>query len=186
MTVNAVADQIPYQLELLANPDLDFEDLKNILISKHFKLVSKTPEILKIKIAFAFFEFKNVEKMTLNALKETITELSNTLKEKTQKIVVLEEVVKELRKDFDSMTTGMADFKRENDENKHQMIEAQKMYQEQVTEINDLKTKINAYESELGLVKSDVEQKHDNQERENNNLKANIGKHQNELDSLRS
>jgi hypothetical protein len=117
ITVNALADQIPYQLELFANPDLDFEDLKNILLSKQFKLVSKTPEIMKIKVAFAFFEFKNVEKMTLNTLKETITELSSTLQEKSHKIVVLEEVVKELRKDFDSMTTGMADLRRKNDEN---------------------------------------------------------------------
>jgi uncharacterized coiled-coil DUF342 family protein len=55
--------------------------------------------------------------MTLNTLKETITELSSTLQEKSHKIVVLEEVVKELRKDFDSMTTGMADLRRKNDEN---------------------------------------------------------------------
>jgi hypothetical protein len=66
------------------------------------------------------------------------------------------------------------------------MIEAQKMYQEQVTENNNLKTMINAYKNELSLVRSDVKQKHDNQERENNYLKANIGKHKNELGSLRS
>ncbi len=117
ITVNAVADQNPYQLELFANPDLDFEDLKNILISKQFKLVSKTPEIMKIKIGCTFFEFKNVEKMTLNTLKETITELSNTLKEKSHKIMALEEGMKQLRKVVDSMTTGMADLKRKNDEN---------------------------------------------------------------------
>jgi hypothetical protein len=117
MTVNAVADRIPYQLELFANPDLDFEDLKNILLSKQFKLVSKTPEIMKIKVAFTFFEFKNVEKMTLNTLKETITELSSKLQEKSHKIVALEDGMKQLRKDVDSMTTGMADLKRKNDEN---------------------------------------------------------------------
>jgi hypothetical protein len=94
ITVNAVADQIPYRLELFANPDLDFEDLKNILLSKQFKFLSKTSEILKIKIGFTFLEFKNVQKMTLNALKETITELSSKLQEKTHKIVILEEVVK--------------------------------------------------------------------------------------------
>ena len=66
------------------------------------------------------------------------------------------------------------------------MIEAQKMYQEQVTKINDLKSKINTYENELSLVRSDVKQKHENQERENKELKTKFGKHQDELDSLRS
>jgi hypothetical protein len=30
------------------------------------------------------------------------------------------------------MTTGMADLKRENDENKQQMVESQEMYQKQI------------------------------------------------------
>ncbi len=77
--VNAVADHIPYQLEFFSNPDFDLEDLKNIFISKQFKLVSRTPEILKIKIAFTFYEFKNVEKMTINTLKKNIAELSNEM-----------------------------------------------------------------------------------------------------------
>jgi hypothetical protein len=70
--------------------------------------------------------------MTLNTLKETITEMNNTLKEKSHKIVVLEEIVKELRKDFGSMTTEIADLKRENDENKNQMIEAQQKLAESI------------------------------------------------------
>jgi hypothetical protein len=53
--VNAVADNTPYQLEFFSSPDLDLEDLKNILLSKQFKVVSKTPEILKIKIAFTSY-----------------------------------------------------------------------------------------------------------------------------------
>ena len=118
ITLNAVADQIQYQLELFANPDLDFEELKNVLLSKQFKLVSKTPEIMKIKIAFAFFEFKNFEKMTLNTLKETITELSDKLKEKSQKIMTLEDGMKQLRKDVDLLTTQLRDLRCANDETK--------------------------------------------------------------------
>jgi hypothetical protein len=53
--VNALAGQTPYQQEIFFDPDLDFEDLKNTLLSKQFKLVSKTPEILKIKIGVTFF-----------------------------------------------------------------------------------------------------------------------------------
>ncbi len=108
MTVHAVADRIPYQLELLANPDLDFEDLKNILLSNKFNLVSRTSELFKIKIGFTFLEFKNVEKMSLNTLKETITELSDKLKEKSHKIMTIEEGMKRMKKDFDSITTEIA------------------------------------------------------------------------------
>jgi hypothetical protein len=101
MTVNAVADRIPYQLEILANPDHDFEDLKSILLSNKFNFVSKTSELFKIKIGFTFLEFKNVEKMTLNTLKGTITELSDKLKEKSHKIMTIEEGMKRMRKDFE-------------------------------------------------------------------------------------
>ncbi len=84
------------------------------------------------------------------------------------------------------MTTGMGDLKRENDESKQQIIEAHKMYQEQVTEINNLKTKISTNENELSLVKSDVKQKHDNLERENKDLKTKINTYENELSSVKS
>ena len=48
----------------------------------------------------------------------------------------------------------MADLRRENDENKQRMIEAQKMYQEQVNQNDDLKTKVGKHENELISLKS--------------------------------
>jgi hypothetical protein len=56
-------------LEVASNPYLEFEDLKNALISKEFKLLEKSPEILKLKVGLTNFELKNLEKITLNELK---------------------------------------------------------------------------------------------------------------------
>ena len=77
-----------------------------------------SPETLKLKMGFTSFEFKNVEKMTLNTLKETITQLNNKLTEQCQKNAVLEDGMKQLRKDVDLMTTKIADLSRVNDESK--------------------------------------------------------------------
>ena len=77
-----------------------------------------SPEILKLKMGFTSFEFKNVEKMTLNTLKQTITELNYKLTGQCQKYSVLEDGMKQLRKEFDLMTTKMADLSRFNDESK--------------------------------------------------------------------
>ena len=77
-----------------------------------------SPETLKLKISFTFFKFKNFEKMTLNTLKETITQLSNKLTEQCKKNTVFEDGMKQLRKDVDLMTTKMADLSRVNDESK--------------------------------------------------------------------
>jgi hypothetical protein len=40
------------------------EEIKDALLSKQFKLVSKSPEILKIKVSFAILEFKNIDKIS--------------------------------------------------------------------------------------------------------------------------
>jgi hypothetical protein len=69
LIICAFAEHTAYQLELIINPDLDFLDLKNALFSKHFKLVSKSPEILKLKIGITYLEFKNTHKITLDSLK---------------------------------------------------------------------------------------------------------------------
>jgi hypothetical protein len=61
--------------------------------------------------------------MTLNALKETITELSTKLKEQTQKNIVLEDGMKQLRKDVDLLTTQLTDLRCTNDENKQELIQ---------------------------------------------------------------
>jgi hypothetical protein len=60
--------------------------------------------------------------MTLNALKETITELSTRLKEQTQKNIVLEDGMKQLRKDVDLLTTQLTDLRCANDETKQEFI----------------------------------------------------------------
>jgi hypothetical protein len=39
ITVNALDDQILYKVEVFDNPDLDFESLKNILLSEKFTLI---------------------------------------------------------------------------------------------------------------------------------------------------
>jgi hypothetical protein len=46
-------------------------------------------------------------------LKETITKLSNKLKEQSQKNTVLEDGIKQLKKDFDLMATQMADLRKD-------------------------------------------------------------------------
>ncbi len=74
-------------------------------MSKQFKIVERTPEILKLKIAFQSFEFKKVEKITLNGLSKIITEINNKLKDQSQKNTILEDIIKQLRKDFDLITT---------------------------------------------------------------------------------
>ncbi len=69
--IDTLVDGASYQAVIVYNPDLnlDFQDIKNGLISKQFKIVSRTPEILKLKIAMISVEFKNVEKMVIKTLK---------------------------------------------------------------------------------------------------------------------
>lgn len=69
LIINAMVNHVPYHHEVFSHLDIDFEDIKNALLTKQFKLVSKTSEILKLKIAFATFEFKNIEKITLSSMK---------------------------------------------------------------------------------------------------------------------
>jgi hypothetical protein len=97
LIICAFADHTAYQLELIINPDLDFIDLKNALFSKHFKLVSKSPEILKLKIGITYLEFKNSHKITLDSLKESIKELSNKLKSQSQNNIFLEDTIHKMK-----------------------------------------------------------------------------------------
>jgi hypothetical protein len=85
-------------LEVASNPYLEFEDLKSALISKEFKLLEKSPEILKLKVGLTNFELKNLEKITLNELKQTVADLSSKLKEQTQKNTILEGEIAQLKK----------------------------------------------------------------------------------------
>jgi hypothetical protein len=39
ITVKALDDQILYKVEVFANPDLDFESLKDILLSEKFRII---------------------------------------------------------------------------------------------------------------------------------------------------
>jgi hypothetical protein len=38
-------------------------------MSKQYKVVSKTPGILRLKIGMIYYDFENVQKITLNALR---------------------------------------------------------------------------------------------------------------------
>ena len=49
-------------------------------------MISRTPEILKLKIAFTSFEFKKIETITLNTLKLKIVELKLEITELTNKV----------------------------------------------------------------------------------------------------
>jgi hypothetical protein len=48
-------------------------------------MVFRTPEILKIKIAVISFDFKKVEKVTLNTLNKNINDFKKTISELNDK-----------------------------------------------------------------------------------------------------
>ena len=155
LIIHALADNNSYQLELDFNPDLDFEDLKHVLINKQFKLASKSPETLKLKIGVTYFEFKNVEKLTLNTLKETISELSSKLKEQSQKNTSLEAAFNKMKVEFDLMTTKIADLTRLSDETTQLNFKMNDRYQHEVSslrqELNEEKVKTQSQESRLKM-----------------------------------
>ena len=62
MIIRAKLENATYQTEKEIDPDLDFEDLKDLLSNKQFKIVTKTAEILKLKVGVLSLEFKNYEK----------------------------------------------------------------------------------------------------------------------------
>jgi hypothetical protein len=64
MMINAIVGPNIYQFELYCNLNLDFQDIKDALLSKQFKLISKSHKILKIKVFFAVFEFYSIDKMS--------------------------------------------------------------------------------------------------------------------------
>jgi hypothetical protein len=72
---------------------VDFDDLKDALIEKNFKFLSKSPEILKLKVGPVKIDFKKLEKMALIDMKEKIDLLNNQLNEQTTKNHLLEKVI---------------------------------------------------------------------------------------------
>ena len=45
------------------DPDFDFEDIKEDLLNKVFKIITHTPEILKLKVGkYVNLELKNLKK----------------------------------------------------------------------------------------------------------------------------
>ena len=95
--MNALLDRMNYQAERIRTPDADFDDLKEALVDKHFKFVSKTPEILILKVGFVKLDFKKLEKMALIELREKVNHLNDQLNEQTSKNRLLEKGIQELR-----------------------------------------------------------------------------------------
>jgi hypothetical protein len=60
LVINANIEKTHYRIEVESNPYLDFEDLKTMLRSNQFQIVSKSPEVLKIKVGPTNLEFKNM------------------------------------------------------------------------------------------------------------------------------
>ena len=84
--------------------------------------------------------------LTLNTLKETISELSNKLKEQSQKNTLLEAAFNKMKVEFDLMTTKIADLTRLSDETtqlnfkiSREMEELKQNYQESKEEASKLK-----------------------------------------------
>jgi hypothetical protein len=69
---------------------VEFDDIKEALIEKNFKFISKSPEILKLKLGPVKLNFKNLEKMALIDMREKIDLLNNQLNEQTIKNRLLE------------------------------------------------------------------------------------------------
>ncbi len=59
LVVQAICENLRYEGEKRLDPDIDFEDIKDSIANKQYKVISKTPETLKVKIAFLNFELKN-------------------------------------------------------------------------------------------------------------------------------
>ncbi len=51
------------------------------MLTKQFKLLSRSSEILKIKIGLSPFEFKSIDKLIVNTLKTRIVALEKEVKE---------------------------------------------------------------------------------------------------------
>ena len=68
-----------YQAICLPIPEIDFDDIKEALLEKIFKFVSKTPEILKLKVGPVKLDFKNLEKSALIDLREKVDLLNDQL-----------------------------------------------------------------------------------------------------------
>ena len=59
IVILARIENATYRGEKALDPDIDFDDLKDALNSKHFKILSKTPELLKLKVGFLNIELHN-------------------------------------------------------------------------------------------------------------------------------
>ena len=99
-----------YQAVCIPHPDVDFDDLKEALDEKGFKLVSKSPEILKLKVGLVKIDFKNLEKMALIDLREKVDLLNGQLNQQLTKNRILEKSIEELRTEMDLMLTKMGDL----------------------------------------------------------------------------
>ncbi len=105
-----------YQAERLLSEDVDFDDLKEALIEKNFKFISKSPEILKLKVGPVKLDFKNLEKMALIDLREKVDLLNDQLNEQTTKNRLLEKSIQVIRTEMDLMLTKMGDLSLRCDE----------------------------------------------------------------------
>ncbi len=63
--INALVDNTPYQDQFIFNPDSDFSDIKNALLSKHFKITSRTLKFSDSKSILAIFSLRTSKKSIL-------------------------------------------------------------------------------------------------------------------------
>jgi hypothetical protein len=99
-----------YQTVCLPIPEIDFGDIEEALLEKSFKFVSKSPEMLKLKVGFFKLDFINLEKMVLVQLKEKFDLLNDQLNQQSSKNLILEKNIQELRTEMDFMLTKMGDL----------------------------------------------------------------------------
>jgi hypothetical protein len=77
-------DEIQYVGEIPANPFIDFEDIKELLEQKMFKIINKTEEMLKIKIGPISLEMLPKPKVEANKLKQLEDSLRDSLQKQTE------------------------------------------------------------------------------------------------------
>jgi hypothetical protein len=77
-------DELQYVGEIPATPLIDFEDIKEMLEQKMFKLIIKTEEMLKIKIGPMPLEMLPKPKVEANKLKQLEDSLRDTLQKQAE------------------------------------------------------------------------------------------------------
>ena len=81
---SASRDKFQYVGEIPATPLIDFEDIRELLEQKMFKVVLKTEEMLKIKIGATPLEMLPKPKVELNKLKEFEESLRDSLEKQAK------------------------------------------------------------------------------------------------------